>query len=210
MTFVYQASSNRDARIAASKMVREKLHPSHLEKAARFHRWQDCENTLWGRMLLLNGLADLGIPLSMLPAFELNAFGKPQPIQGVHFNISHAAERVVCALTRKMEVGIDVEFVDRNVDIEDFRGVFSKAEWQWIDHDREKFFTLWTQKESVMKAMGKGFSQNPTDIAVSANQAMVNGRTFWLAPVPTQPRHIAYVCRAQPWTDGEVVIKEYT
>ena len=54
-------------------------------------------------------------------------------------------------------IGIDIEIVkERNLKVAE--KVFTPLELEWMKEDTlRRFHILWTRKESVMKAMGRGF-----------------------------------------------------
>jgi 4'-phosphopantetheinyl transferase len=92
---------------------------------------------------------------------EKNEFGKPYlPGTGVHFNLSHSGNWVVCAVDRE-EVGTDVE-ITRSVDPAIAVRFFSAPERELleqcdsIDEERKLFLGIWTLKESYIKAIGRG------------------------------------------------------
>lgn len=90
-----------------------------------------------------------------------------------HFSNSHSEKYIVVA-TSSTPIGIDVEEV-KSVEYKDIiNNYFSRNEIQYInmypDKSRERFYELWTIKESYMKYTGKGIGDilNTKDI-VSLN-----------------------------------------
>ena len=89
---------------------------------------------------------------------------------GVHFNLSHSGERVMCVIS-PFEVGCDVEIIkgDRGRLAERF---FLPEESAWIKHfeslemQTEAFYRLWTLKECYMKVTGRGMSLMPDKFAL--------------------------------------------
>lgn len=104
-------------------------------------------------------------------AFRYRAGPKGKPVAlldgrpaGVHFNLSHTTGLVAVAVSRQVELGIDVEAVDRQVDLKVADRYFFGAEAGWLaglpeDRRREGFLRLWTLKEAYIKATGRGLSQ---------------------------------------------------
>ncbi len=91
--------------------------------------------------------------------------GKPflvdPPGQGLDFNLSHTTGMVACAVGIGCAVGIDLEPLDRRVELNIARRFFARDEYQWLtgldDGDRQAgFLNLWTLKEAVAKAVGLG------------------------------------------------------
>jgi 4'-phosphopantetheinyl transferase len=91
--------------------------------------------------------------------------GKPhiENLVDVHFNISHSGYYVVCAVAPD-EIGIDVERI-RKVNLRIAERFFSPSEIQDLmscteDTRMQYFITLWTIKESYLKAIGRGLTQH--------------------------------------------------
>jgi len=91
--------------------------------------------------------------------------GKPHisNLSDVHFNISHSGHYVVCAVAPK-EIGIDVERI-RRVNLRIAERFFSPSEISDLMALGEEarmhyFITLWTIKESYLKAIGRGLTQH--------------------------------------------------
>ena len=84
--------------------------------------------------------------------------GKPE-IDGLHFNISHAENFVICSVSEN-PVGCDIEKI-RSIKSGFEKRFFTQNEVSYLDKftDEEKlkqFFRLWTMKESYMKFTGDG------------------------------------------------------
>ncbi len=100
--------------------------------------------------------------------------GKPRidNLQNVHYNISHSGHYVVCAVAPN-EIGIDVERV-RKVNLRIAERFFSEPEINDLmirnDEDRMQYFiTLWTIKESYLKAIGRGLTQHLNSFTICKN-----------------------------------------
>lgn len=88
--------------------------------------------------------------------------GKPYFVNSdIHFNLSHCRGMAVCAISRKYELGIDVEGVRAYPEKVAHR-VFSATELsrlqglQTEEEQREYFYEVWTYKESAVKLSGDG------------------------------------------------------
>ena len=100
--------------------------------------------------------------------FEMGERGRPEiagPVDaGLRFNLSHTPGRAVCAVARDRDVGVDVERLSRVTQpllIAD--RFFAPAEIAALraSHEsqrRQRFFELWTLKESYIKARGLGLA----------------------------------------------------
>lgn len=144
------------------------LDASEQERAGRFFREEH-------RELFIGAHAfwrwSLGRFLGCDPAdlkFELGQHGKPRLIEpggsALETNLSHTRGRVAVAIARGGPVGIDVEAIDRRLEPSELGPrVFAPEELSWMldpadrGQQRERFFRLWTLKESYAKALGIGF-----------------------------------------------------
>ena len=98
--------------------------------------------------------------------FVQNEYGKPRLAQlpAAHFSLSHSEELAFLAVSDTLEVGADIERI-REIDHLDLaRRYFHPNETAVIERpadpdDRLRtFFHIWTLKEAVVKALGKGLS----------------------------------------------------
>jgi 4'-phosphopantetheinyl transferase len=101
--------------------------------------------------------------------------GKPhiENLSEVHFNISHSGYYVVCAVAAS-EIGIDVERI-RKVNLRIAERFFSASEIEDLmkHHETERmhyFITLWTIKESYLKAIGRGLTQHLNSFTIIKKQ----------------------------------------
>lgn len=98
--------------------------------------------------------------------------GRPeiaQPGTNLHFNLSHSAGLVMCAIGRGRAVGVDVEDLARRApDPAIVPRYCSPAEADDVrrhgDRWRDRFLTYWTLKEAYLKARGLGISVPLSDI----------------------------------------------
>ncbi|MEI7035214.1 4'-phosphopantetheinyl transferase family protein [Fulvimonas yonginensis] len=130
------------------------------------HVWRLPYDPWQGRAPLL---ALLGAYLGMPPArlrLTAGSHGRPalSPPASLRFNWSHSGPLAVVALARGIEPGIDVERVrPRPRALEIARRFFAPAEAQALAaldaQAREAaFLRLWTAKEAVLKALGRGLA----------------------------------------------------
>lgn len=133
------------------------------ERISRFHLFEDAQRTLLGDVLARYAICNrLGIRNKDL-VLGTNDYGKPvlHKPNGIHFNISHSGNWVVCAVNNST-VGIDVEIV-KPIDLNIADRFFSKDEYISFTNQPEKtklmyFYMIWTLKESYIKMEGKGLS----------------------------------------------------
>jgi 4'-phosphopantetheinyl transferase len=138
-------------------------------RAARFRFRADALRCLAAEGLLRHALHEVhGLDPANL-VFQLGANGKPGLAShpGIHFNLSHSGGWVLCALDGH-PVGIDVEEEGTRTHLP-AEGIMAPEELHCYRslgplEARAYFFRLWTLKESLLKALGTGFSLDPREV----------------------------------------------
>lgn len=82
----------------------------------------------------------------------------------IRFSVSHSHDLALIAITLDRDTGIDVEKVRADIDHENLsRRFFSPAEYEALQRCSEQtrlraFYSVWTRKEALVKATGKGIA----------------------------------------------------
>lgn len=147
------------------------------ERAARFRFAKDRRLFVTARVTLRN---ILGWYLQCSPSLvrlTCKRFGKPALLdwaeKRLDFNVSHAGQMALYAITRDRQVGIDLEVLRSDFPvIETARQFFSAREVQTLEAlsgeaRTTAFFNCWTRKESYVKAVGEGLSRPLQSFTVS-------------------------------------------
>ncbi|MHC9543179.1 MAG: 4'-phosphopantetheinyl transferase superfamily protein [Vulcanimicrobiota bacterium] len=139
-------------------------------RIARFVRKEDALRGLFGEWLIRSVAAG---KCGMKPeefGIGVSEFGKPyfSNFSKMHFNLSHAGTWVLAAFADE-PVGVDVEEI-RPIDLNVASIVFSEQECSILaalppEKQLNYFFRLWTLKESLVKALGKGFGYDLRDFS---------------------------------------------
>jgi 4'-phosphopantetheinyl transferase len=128
--------------------------------------------------------------------FRTGIYGKPaidDPQVDIRFNLSHADDRALIAITRGREVGIDIE-QERSVEALDLaRLCFSGSERSALQQIPESerlhaFFRGWTRKESFVKAIGQGLVYPLDALEVSLDDSRENVLLAYLPVVAESER----------------------
>jgi 4'-phosphopantetheinyl transferase len=138
-------------------------------RAERFYFQRDRQ-----RFVIAHGVlrAILGLYLNRAPkslSFCYSSHGKPALTResggdDIRFNMSHSHGEALYAVARGREVGIDLELIRCDLDIEQIAmRFFSRREiaaLQTLPADLREyaFFLCWTRKEAYIKAKGEGLS----------------------------------------------------
>jgi 4'-phosphopantetheinyl transferase len=128
--------------------------------ASRYRRWQDSQASVYGKLLLLECLRILNMQRS-LEELTVSEAGRPFIPNCCDFNISHTDGLVICAMSERGKIGVDTEAI-KPIDYQNFKGVFHEREWNALmqaTQVEEKFYEIWTLKEAVVKADGRGLHE---------------------------------------------------
>ncbi len=139
------------------------LSADERERARRFHFEHDRRRFTVARGTLRILLGErLGIDPKAVN-FTQTEKGKPL-IAGasIHFNISHSHERALIGISNNKPVGVDIEYLHREVDYAALaERYFTLNEYAVIQslpeaQHKNAFLTCWTCKEAVAKISGEG------------------------------------------------------
>ncbi|MBD9628178.1 4'-phosphopantetheinyl transferase superfamily protein [Ensifer sp. ENS06] len=144
------------------------LDETERERCARFLHVDDARNYEASHKAMRWLLAsELDCPPGDV-AYDFNPWGKPHIRAGPQFSLSHSSHRALFAMGT-CSVGIDLEACDRATSVEWFASVWSSAEKRRLTGrtiSSMRLLALWTRKEAVVKALGKGLSQALSDVVV--------------------------------------------
>lgn len=99
--------------------------------------------------------------------FRYGDRGKPylaDPAGDLQLNLSNSDEMALVGFVRKVEIGVDIEFLKPMPDCEPIAERFFSASERDVlralpaDRKEEAFFNCWTRKEAYLKAMGTGLA----------------------------------------------------
>jgi len=198
------------------------LSSDELTRAARFHFSRDRQRFVatraWLRMILASYLGTDANSLSFsYSKREKPSLGSAHEDNGITFNVSHSAGIALLGFARRREIGVDVEQLRPDSDLEAIaRRFFSTHEQSQLaalpaEERVDAFFRCWTRKEAYIKATGDGLSLPLSQFDVS----LVSGETnallatrpdsseagrWLLREVPAGHGYIAAVCaRGRDW-----------
>jgi 4'-phosphopantetheinyl transferase len=144
----------------------------------------------------------------------------------LRFNLSNARSVVAGIFVRGVDVGVDVEHAARDPHIEEIaKRYFSRSEVHALmqlpaPRRRERFFSLWTLKESYVKARGIGLSaglrhfsfdlDRPPPVRVTFDPVVADDATDWQFGLfePDPLHRIAFALKRGTGVDWCVPIAE--
>jgi 4'-phosphopantetheinyl transferase len=198
------------------------LSPDESARAARYHfaadRQRYVASRAWLRMILARYFASEAKALSFsYSQKEKPSLGPAFAASGVTFNISHSGGIALLAFAREREIGVDVEQIRHDFDLEGIsRRFFSAREQSELsavpaEEKTATFFRCWTRKEAYIKATGDGLSLplsqfdvsllSGDDDALLATRPDDSEATRWLLrEVGAGPGYVAALCgRGRDW-----------
>jgi 4'-phosphopantetheinyl transferase len=191
------------------------LHPDERDRASRFHARRDRDRFVAGRGLLRH---ILGRYVGRAPSrihLDYTRTGKPflPDDPDVHFNLSHAADLALVAVSVYGPVGVDIERVPSSGVVDSTGGrVLSSPEREELGRLSgrsrcERFTWLWARKEAYIKADGRGLQLqlDLIDVATSPDRVLLReqGSSRWapcrrwvLRDIAVDPGYAAAVAAA--------------
>ncbi|CAN5455923.1 4'-phosphopantetheinyl transferase superfamily protein [soil metagenome] len=145
------------------------LTPQEKQQQARFHFPRDRHRYLLTRALVREMLSRYAPIAPQDWRFEPSAYGRPlitnehPHAPAISFNISHTQGLIMLGVVRDRALGVDTETQSRDAPLEIADRYFSQSESAALHAlpaamQRQRFFELWTLKESYIKARGMGLS----------------------------------------------------
>ena len=152
------------------------------------------------------------------PAADLvqtNSWGKPFLPDGKPFNLTHTGDYAVLAVA-DTQIGVDLER-NRSVDAERIlKRWFHPMEQECYAQSPDPaktFLTLWTLKESYLKALGRGFYESPAQSCILPEgehgaRLVPEGPWYFYTSQPFAGYQLA-VCAEEPCVHGEMKLLEF-
>lgn len=177
--------------------LRNHLTDDELERAARLRSEKARQYFIAARAVLRTILSRYAACAPNRLAFGHGVHGKPylrSPQARLEFNLSHSNGRALIAVSRGIQLGVDVEAVRPVDEMETIMtNYFSPLERDQLRslpamQKPEGFFNAWTRKEAYVKGRGDGFHLPLNRFSVSL--------------VPGKPARLLDETEKQPGSDG--------
>ena len=186
----------------------KKLPVVMQEKIRGYPRQDDQLRSVLARLMLKQLLMDQGFSADILNQYRVDEYGRPSIDDAIDFSISHADDYVMCAVSNTTRVGIDVEKM-RDICIDDYSISLSDKELEELTNSENPipdFFTLWTKKEAISKANGKGLAILLPEMEIGTDWATC-GQTMWnMKKLPIAPDYAAHIAFTDP---NELKIRQF-
>lgn len=141
------------------------LSHDEIKKMNRYYKDSDKKTYIVCRGLLRDLLAQyIKIPPKDI-VFMYGKHGKPGLVKyDIHFNLSHSVDFAIIGISKYYPLGVDIE---KKIFLEDFCHL-AKSNFSTMEYSRLKnspaekqiqiFYSIWTQKEALVKATGVGLT----------------------------------------------------
>lgn len=141
-------------------------------------------------------------------AFALGAHGRPQLAKphDLDFNWSHSGARALVAVARELpQLGVDIERVrPRPNALALAQRFFARSEADWLASRSattrtQDFLRLWTAKEAVVKAVGRGLAFGLERVVFMPTEAGMQARQFFAEAGPAQAWQVHAMVAPGQW-----------
>ncbi|MGV6831720.1 MAG: 4'-phosphopantetheinyl transferase family protein [bacterium] len=164
------------------EILKEHLDNSELKRANNYHFKKDTHQFIVCRAILKMLLSKYsGINTNSIE-IKYNDYKKPYSDQfDFYFNISHSENCALIGIS-SYKLGVDIESVKTNYQFDDVLNfTFNEDEIEYVSISRNKvasFFELWTRKEALLKAIGKGLDETLINLSVLDGKNAANKIVF--------------------------------
>ena len=141
----------------------------------------------------------------ILDKVKFNAFGKPYientdcadtPLE-INFNYSHSCSKVLCAVSRSHNIGVDIEKI-KAFDNSTLITYFTMPEVNFILQEKipqKAFLSIWTKKEALVKCIGVGLTQiNLASIEVLESSIVYKEIPYRFYTLDAGQDYVAHAC----------------
>ncbi len=171
---IWHADLSSDER---AKSLEHLLSSDEIERANRFRFPEHRQRFVIARGCLRSLLGAYLKTDAGEITFTYSPEGKPALDDGhsseLRFNVSHSGDIGAFAFALRSDIGVDVEMIRRDLDVDEIpKRFFSLMEQTTLaglsgEEKYQGFFNCWTRKEAYVKAVGSGLSLPLRDFDVS-------------------------------------------
>jgi 4'-phosphopantetheinyl transferase len=199
-----------DLHLAPTQIMQQRklLSSDELERVQRLHDANHQRRFIVARSFLriiLSSYLDTPPEEIVFAYTEHNKVFLADTTSAIQFNLSHSADKAVIAINKHFPIGIDIEKIQAKSFLAIAKRFFSPEEYaelsQLPDNEASSaFFCLWSRKEAVVKAVGKGLSIPLSSFSLALDDRLeevtLEDETWSLVGLPILPGYqIALACR---------------
>ena len=176
------------------------LPESIINKINQYNNYEDKVLRLAGKLLLQEAFKGIDIANKLsLSDILLNDNGKPVTANhSIYFNTAYSGNIAIFIINTSGETGIDIEKII-TADLSLYQDYFTLKEWNSIISINDsltinyQFFHLWTRKEAILKASGKGLLYALNTIEVLDSTVNLNNKSYYLQTINLHKEYICHI-----------------
>jgi len=156
------------------------LSPDEQARAMRLVRPSTSQQFIIARSMLRQILSFYVNKPANEIMFSYNEHNKPGISYPLHtpvqFNLSHSDDRLLIAVTNDVAIGVDIEKIKNTYNPAVAARFFSPQEQEALASSTEPtvlFYQIWSRKEALIKALGKGLFSPPANFSVPGEQQII-------------------------------------
>ena len=174
-------------------------------KILAYQGWKERQSRILGKRILMRlmEIFEPGLTLNDLRYTEFNKpFLTPAPspkergeTTNFDFSIAHSGDMVICVGMMNAQIGIDIEKI-LPIELTDYEDQLTANEWKHIGRSsdiQKAFYEIWTKKEALLKALGRGVNIDLDKLDVCGDTAVHEGSTYWFYPLIISKNYIAHI-----------------
>ena len=166
------------------------LSEKRIEKVKKLKRREQKAESIGAELLLRRAVKDI-TGTDEIPLWDTDKNGKLYLARhnDIYVNLSHSGDYAAC-VSSSSPVGIDIQKY-RECDIKTAKRFFSPDETAFIESSSDltdAFFFVWTRKESLTKAAGKGIAVNMRMFSVLDPRVTFDGNLYKFIECSNAPK----------------------
>lgn len=187
----------------------EMLSHSEVSRANDFRRSEDRIRFLWRRAMLRHilsgycGFSPAGVD------YVFGEYGRPEVVgTSLSFNCAYSDDLIFVAIASGLQVGVDVERIAVERDWRPVAEIaFNHEELTWItrgDSPQDLFTQIWSRREALFKAWGKGLHDSMCDTSLVRDDVLVGfvvdqqDRNWWISQLSAPAGYHAALAASGP------------
>ncbi len=196
MIYIFYCTSINQLDKESFNFYLKKVPANFQSEILRLKNWDDRQRSLFSKLLLVKGLNIMGLGAYSLDQIRRTEYKRPYFNGNIDFNISHSGEFIICGISVDHKLGIDIEEI-KEIPLSDFENQFSEYEMKGImnaENRLKAFYTLWTQKEAFLKAIGTGLYVQLNRIGIEDKTIKWNNQDWFLSEIFFGNKYVSHVC----------------
>lgn len=152
-------------------------------KISKYKIDEKLQQRIEGIDLLTTALINNILDVDLINAIQYNPFGKPFINAEIDFSISYSHNNIILGFIKNGAVGVDIERI-KAIDYKLYKEYYSKKEWEFIHQNslvEVNFFKIWTRKEAVVKAIGKGVFFDFKSVEVIDDNITIEDKNLYIS-----------------------------